>query len=141
MHEILTAKHRKKYATDAGTTMHKKLQQIIIDNDIEHGDIDLINKIKSNKLEIYFSKNARAEVPIAGYINKNFISRRIDRMVAFDNKLYFIDYKTDTDTFRFRDKYIAQIREYATLLRIVYPNHIIRGFILWTHDFTLEEIK
>ena len=84
----------------------------------------------------------KTEVPIAGTINGRFISRRIDRLFTDDEnkRVYVLDYKTDTDRAAFHDKYVEQINEYKTLLRDIYPNYEIRGYILWLHDFSVEEI-
>ncbi len=132
MRNILARYQHQKSATDAGVTMHKKLEFARTDDEI----------IKSHpELLPFFGPNAKTEVPIAGYINGKFISRRIDRMVRNTDKILFMDYKTDTDKTRFYDQYVAQIREYSALLRAAYPGHNVHGFILWTNDFTLEEIK
>lgn len=143
MNEILSIIQRQRHATDAGAAVHKKLEFATADDEI----------IKSHpELAPFFGPNAKTEVPIAGIIDGKFISRRIDRLVPLagegvDGKagrgggIYFMDYKTDTDKTRFYDQYVAQIREYSALLRAAYPGHNVHGFILWTNDFTLEEIK
>lgn len=159
MRDILNARQKQKFATDAGIAMHKRLENMDTNDDI----------IKSHpELLPFFASNAKTEVPIAGIINGKFISRRIDRLVPLraaqgvaaggiqvlpgdqarpadgvvENKeILFMDYKTDINKSTRYDDYIAQIREYSALLHAVYPNCAIRGFILWTNDFTLEEIK
>ena len=57
-----------------------------------------------------------------------------------DKTVYVMDYKTDTDKAINHNKYIAQVREYVALLRAIYPDYTIIGYILWTHDFSLEKI-
>ncbi len=141
--EFLAQKARQKFATECGTAVHKKLQHIVIDNGVGRGDTTLATAIKSRpELLPFFGTNAKTEVPIVGKINGEFITRRVDRLVVLPDKtVLFMDYKTDTNRGLRREKYIIQIREYATLLRAVYPEHTIHGFILWTHDFILEEIS
>ncbi len=132
MREILNTAIRKKFATDAGTAMHRRLQCVTTDDEI----------IKSHpELAPFFGPNAKTEVPIAGVINSKFISRRIDRLIHTGDTIIFLDYKSDTDKFARHENYVAQIHEYSALLHAAYPDAIIRGFILWTNDFTLEEIK
>ena len=141
--EILCAHDAVKFATDAGTDMHNRLGRIVIANDAEHGDPDLIAKIKSvPKLAELFSADSMVEVPIAGNINGHFASRRIDRLLVYDKAktVYVLDYKTDTIPDNFREHYIAQLREYAALLRQIYPEYKICCFILWTHNWSLESI-
>ena len=86
--------------------------------------------------------NAKTEVPIAGKLNGVFISRRIDRLVIDNNgkTIRFLDYKSDTDKNVLRDKYVRQLKEYAELLRSAYPDYKIAGFILWLHDWQLDEV-
>ncbi len=139
MSEILSKIKKQRAATDFGTDIHRRLRNIVIDGDIATGDVDLVKKIRAAKLEMFFRPDAKTEVPISGKINGCFLSRRIDRLLI-DETVCFIDYKTDADKTAFRDKYIAQMNEYAHLLRGIYSDRQIRGYIIWLHDFTLEEI-
>ena len=143
LNEILDAYTNTEYATDAGLRMHTKLQSIVIDGNSCTGDAGLVDQISAHSdLLPFFAPNTRPEVPIAGYINGRFISRRIDRLCIDDmnRKISVLDYKTDTTHDRFYDKYIEQIREYVQLLRMIYPDYSIEAYILWTHDFSLEKL-
>jgi ATP-dependent exoDNAse (exonuclease V) beta subunit len=143
LHEIISEQTRTKYATKCGTDMHTQLQRITIDETGDAGNPDLINKIKSNpQLVRFFSAQSKTEVPIAGTIKNKFISRRIDRLCIDKQKKHIdiIDYKTDTAPDAYRAKYIAQIKEYAELLSAIYLDFSIDGYILWTHDFSLEQV-
>ena len=143
LRDLLAAQKKQKFATDAGTLAHSKMRRVIIDTNIEQGDPKLIQQVRSiPELLPLFSKMAKTEVPVAGIINGKFGSRRIDRMMIDDTSktVVFLDYKTDINKENFRDKYIFQMREYAKLLRDIYPNYVVRGHILWLHDFVLETI-
>lgn len=132
------------HATSAGINMHSKLRQIIIDNNTHVGDKQIIQKILSTpSLPDFFGPTSKTEVPIAGTIHNRFISRRIDRLnINHDTKtISILDYKTDINRHQFYNDYINQINEYATLLHNIYPNYRILGYILWTHDFSLENIQ
>lgn len=143
LYDILKQCEQTRFATDAGTQMHKRLQLVMIDGNETSGDPDLVARI-SAKTELlpFFCTSAKTEVPIAGTIKGRFVSRRIDRLVVdTPNKtVYVMDYKTDTDKAINHNKYIAQVREYVALLRAIYPDYTIIGYILWTHDFSLEKI-
>ena len=91
---------------------------------------------------MFFAENTRTEVPIAGIINGNFISRRIDRLSVDDeNKIVrILDYKTDIEKESRREKYIVQLNEYEKLMRQIYPEYKIEKYILWLHDWTLEKL-
>lgn len=139
---ILSDIEKQKFATSTGKQIHTLLQYYS-ESDTKKSDNELCKKISTNKeLDRFFCADSKAEVPVAGYINGRFVSRRIDRLSTdHDNKtVYILDYKTDSDKNAFHDKYVAQIKEYKTLLHDIYPKYKIRGFILWLHDVVLEEI-
>lgn len=142
--EIIKTLQREKYATDAGTRIHAALRHVVLGNaETSQGDPELIAHIQSNDmLRRLFDADAMTEVPVAGYINHRFVSRRIDRMRVFpqDKRVIFIDYKSDIDPRLLRDKYARQLGEYATLLQDIYPDYAISGYVLWLHDWTVEHI-
>jgi ATP-dependent exoDNAse (exonuclease V) beta subunit len=133
-----------KFATNAGLVMHTKMQSVRLGKN-PSGDIELIHKIEnsSDELKSFFGDNSKTEVPIAGFVNGRFISRRLDRFVVDDvaHTVRVLDYKTDIDNNKFYEKYVAQLHEYMQLLKQIYPNYKISGFILWLHDWKLESIK
>ena len=140
---FLTGANNKDFATKSGTKTHTDLQYVIVDDSGNFGNNDLIKIIQNRSdLKTFFGKDAKTEVPIAGFINGRFASRRIDRLIInHDTKtIDFIDYKTDTDKTLFIEKYKKQLQEYAELLRLAYPGYKISGYILWLHDWGLEQI-
>ena len=142
--DFLTRADNKKYATQHGTKIHAKLQSIVIDEIYgNRGDSEIINDIlQKPNLKQYFCAATRTEVPIAGFVNGIFISRRIDRLlVDHDTKtIDFIDYKSDTDKNMFVKEYKKQLNEYAHLLQSAYPDYKIRGYILWLADWTVQQM-
>lgn len=143
LHNILSDSEKRVYATDTGTKMHALLQHVVIDKEFEQGDQTLIQKIKQNStITRFFTAAAKTEVPIAGFINGKFISRRIDRLLInhTNKQIDIIDYKTDTTRDNYIDNYRTQLHEYAQLLYKIYPSYSVNCYILWTHDFSLENI-
>lgn len=143
LHNIINRTNHEKFATQSGTKMHNTLARIQISSNGNKGDSNIIAHILACPgAAEYFTNTARTEVPIAGTIGDKFISRRIDRMyIDNDTKtIHILDYKTDIDKTSLRSKYIAQLKEYAALLRAVYPDFKITAAILWTHDWQLEKI-
>ena len=137
--ELLKEYDTKKHATDAGNAMHKKMRSINVLNDKDK----VANHIKSRpELAMFFAQNAQTEVPIAAFINGKFVSRRIDRLVVDDKNMvvYIMDYKTDVNKETFRSNYIAQVREYMSIMNKIYPKYKVYGYILWLHDWTLEKL-
>ena len=138
-------------ATNKGTSFHKKMQFLVVDDSkgIYKGDSDLINEVNSHpELKRYFVSSAKTEVPIAGEVfdkesqTKKFVSMRIDRLLVNDeNKsIVFIDYKTDTDKTSFIEHYKSQFDKYTQLLQSAYPGYNVVGYILWKQDWTLNKI-
>lgn len=142
--DILFQIDQREFATKTGYERHLKMQKIVIENDVLQGDTSICAEI-ANRPELlkFFGSNSKTEVPIAGYINDRFISRRIDRLVIDDKEhnVYVMDYKTDTDKAVFREKYNKQLNEYAALLKSIYPECKVFCYILWLNDFTLEKIS
>ncbi len=131
------------FATAAGTVMHQKLCRVFIGAGGVSGDADLVCEISSRpELHEFFSDVSMTEVPIAGTVGGRFVSRRIDRLVVNHDKktVFFLDYKTGVDNQRFYTNYLKQMSEYTKLLQKIYPSYSVRGFILWIHNWTLQEI-
>lgn len=143
LHDFLKSRENQSRATDAGRRMHEQMRRIFINGDETRGDTEILRAVKSRPdLVPFFDANSQCEVPIAGYIRGRFVSRRIDRLhINHDTKtIKILDYKSDTDKTAFYNNYVAQIREYQELMRAIYPGYTVRGFILWLHDFSLQEI-
>lgn len=143
INDFIKKQDAEKFATDNGRIMHAKLQFVRLGSQ-PSGDADLIAKIQElgSELQSFFGENSRAEVPVAGVVDGRFISRRIDRLVIDDAAkcIRILDYKTDTDQEKFRLKYIVQLQEYKSLMKQIYPDYKISCYILWLHNWKLENI-
>lgn len=143
LHDLIDAQNAKKFATDAGTAAHARMQRIVIDGDVSRGDAETVARVRNRAdLMPFFCSHALTEVPVAGRIRGKFISRRIDRMVVneADKTVLIMDYKTDVNPDNLRDAYYAQVREYMELVRQIYPGYSVRGYILWLYNFVLENV-
>ena len=106
---ILSDIEKQKFATSTGKQTHAILQYYSGSN-TKNLDNELYKKFSTNKeLDKFFCADSKAEVPVAGYINGRFVSRRIDRLATNhdDKTVYILDYKTDSDKNVFHDKYVA----------------------------------
>lgn len=142
LRDLMAERVRQSHATDVGTEMHIRMQRISIDAP-RPADVELVGRIRACPgLVEFFGPNSRPEVPVAGTIRGRFISRRIDRMIidTAQKTIRILDYKTDVTHDANRDKYIAQIGEYIALVRRIYPDYAVSGYILWLHDWTLERV-
>ncbi|MDR0967795.1 MAG: hypothetical protein LBL75_03150 [Rickettsiales bacterium] len=133
--EFLQKKESEKFAMNTGKKIHHELQFLQLTDDTK-----VAKKIRDNEfLSQFWEPGSRAEVPISGFVNGHFYSKRIDRMVVLDKDILFFDYKTDTTRIR-REDYKKTIEIYAKLLKSAYPDYNIQGYILWLHDWGLENI-
>ena len=139
LRDILTKYDKDQYAINTGTEMHKKMRFVnMLDNEDE-----VVIQIKSHpELAMFFTPDAKTEVPIAAKIKDKFVSRRIDRMVIDDDNkiIHILDYKTDVDKNTFHANYVAQVKEYVDIIKKIYPKYTVCGYILWLHDWTLEKL-
>lgn len=143
LEQILSAKTHQEHATATGRAVHAKMSHVFYTPNGWTGDLDIVKKLSSiSDLCELFGHLSRTEVPIAGYVNGKFISRRIDRLyINHDTKsIVVLDYKTDLDKKLFYKKYIEQLTEYRALLTQIYHGYHIECKILWLNDFTLENI-
>jgi ATP-dependent exoDNAse (exonuclease V) beta subunit len=142
---ILNERQRQQIAMDSGTNMHARLGKVFCDaSGIWYGDADLVSRLSVvPELTELMGPLSKTEVPIAGKINGRFISRRVDRLyVNRDTKtVVVLDYKTDTNKKTYYQKYAEQLNEYRELLKQIFRYFDIRCKILWTDDFTLENLN
>ena len=139
---LINNENRASIAVETGNAMHALLQKVFYPCN-DGCDTEILEKIsKTPELCEYMGKLSKTEVPIAGFVNGVFISRRIDRLYVNPQtkKVVVLDYKTDINRELYFKKYTEQLREYHDLLKQVYPDFNIQCKILWTHDFTLENV-
>ena len=139
LRDFLDDTNRRNIATAYGTDFHNRLQNIRLD---DIGD-ELVQRILATPdLVRLFDALSKAEVPVAGNINGKFVSRRIDRLRidAANKTIEILDYKTDINHDARRMHYIAQLDEYKNLMLQIYPDFKITCFILWVHDWMLEQV-
>lgn len=134
--ELISDQQSKQFAVNAGRLAHSQLQFV-------NRHPELMDKIKTVPgLDAFFADNSQTEVPVAAMLNNRFVSRRIDRLVINDTTktIKILDYKTDINPDEFYDKYVLQLIEYKEILSKIYPKYKIETYILWLHDWRLEQI-
>ncbi len=105
--------------------------------------------LKNDKLKHFFdyTKYERAlnEVPIQYHINNNLITGIIDRLVFCKETIHLIDYKThrttESDLKTYSEKFKSQIGLYQKGISLLYPNKLIRSYIIYTYTKELIEFK
>jgi len=97
------------------------------------------------ELSFLFQENSGAEVPLVGVVDGQSVSGQIDRIVFDEGKIiHIVDYKSDAKVPDCMEKvpksYLKQLRYYQEMLRNIYPDHVIKKYLLWTHTTQLMEI-
>ena len=83
-----------------------------------------------------FASGSLAEAPVAGVVGNTIVSGQVDRLVVTDNSVLIVDFKTNrnppTTPTDIPSGYIHQMAMYSAVLSRVFPDHTIRGALLWT---------
>ena len=91
-----------------------------------------------------FGPGGRAEVPLSGEIDGQFIAGQIDRLCVGADEVIVLDYKSDRpaprDIGAVPPAYLRQMAAYRALLRRIYPNRHVRCLLLWTEEPRLMEL-
>ena len=120
-------------------------------NDINDICRTVFNILHNPAHHALFGPNSKAEVPLSGVVDGVPISGQVDRLVEITNgrgqveQVLVIDYKTNrpppqTEAGVSR-LYRLQMTAYGKILSQIYPNAIVRPFLLWTDNTHLMELK
>jgi len=70
-------------------------------------------------------------------IDRNGITKRIDRLVVKDDETWIIDFKSSkSETGTYQD----QVKEYMKIIADIYPRKKVKGYLVYFDSFKLEEI-
>lgn len=98
-----------------------------------------------------FGPESRAEVALAGRLPVSFegagdiaISGQLDRLVATDEEVLIVDYKTNRPAPGSPEDaapvYVRQLAAYRLAVATLYPDRPVRAFLLWTDGPSLMEL-
>ena len=83
-----------------------------------------------------FGPTSRAEVPLAGRIDRVVVAGQVDRLVVTDSTVQIVDYKTNRPVPERAEEapaaYLKQMAAYRALLARIYPGRPVRCALLWT---------
>ena len=108
-------------------------------------DIDVPEEILSvfeeKELADLFGPDSLAEVPVIGTLDGQPVSGQIDRLVIKEKEVLIIDFKTNRHIPKIiPDNYQKQLNAYKGLLKNIFPDKIIKAYLLWTENMTCEEV-
>lgn len=150
-----------------GSLIHKILQFLPADDSVDKSEViaEYINKnapdfSTADKAQItqeilsllakeeyreLFGKDSRAEVPVFGEVGGKIISAQIDRLVVQKDKIIIVDFKTNRPAKKTLeetpDSYIKQLDVYKKLISLIYSQHNIETYILWTNEARLMRVS
>ena len=63
-------------------------------------------------------------------------TKRSDRLIVFENEIWIVDFKSAKDP---NAPYQAQVGEYKDILQGIYPQHTVKGFLIYLDCFEAED--
>ena len=144
----------RKFALHRGSFIHEMLQylpnipkekrrEVLIkckpsDIDVPENLLDIFEK---PELDVFFGKNSLAEVPVIGELDGLAISGQIDRLAITEKEVLILDFKTNRFVpKKIPENYQKQLAAYKGLLKNIFPDKIIKSYLLWTESMTLVEV-
>lgn len=132
------------YLPEIAPNLRREVAERIKPADIEIPE-QLYQLLENPQFSALFSQNSLAEVPIIGRIDNQIISGQIDRMVVKENEILIIDYKTNQSVPLNADAvprvYKTQMRAYKQLIKNIFPDKVVKTYLLWLQNITLMEIE
>jgi ATP-dependent exoDNAse (exonuclease V) beta subunit len=95
--------------------------------------------------EIFKNENFRKFFYVNGaevYCEKEVVdaqgmTRKIDRLIVTGSEVWVVDYKTGEPL----PDYTEQVREYIEIVKAIYPDHKVKGYLLYLDKGTVEEVN
>ncbi|MBP5343602.1 MAG: UvrD-helicase domain-containing protein [Alphaproteobacteria bacterium] len=106
-------------------------------------------ELPSNLLDIFhnpqfqelFGPDSLAEVPVIGKWNNMPISGQIDRLIIKEREVLIIDFKTNRYVpSEIPAAYKMQLNAYKGLLKQIFPDKMVKSYLLWIQTMQMEEI-
>ncbi|MGN1063099.1 MAG: PD-(D/E)XK nuclease family protein, partial [Alphaproteobacteria bacterium] len=92
-----------------------------------------------------FGPSSLAEVPIVGVLGTQAVSGQIDRLLIKEKEIILIDYKSNRHVPQTLDAvpaaYKKQLQTYKALLKNIFPDKVIKSYLLWTQNLSITEIE
>lgn len=107
--------------------------------------IDSINNVINNPaLQFLFTNPSVNEIALSGLVefnnNQYLLLGRVDKIVKIKDTIIVIDYKYSRFKGTLAPNYVDQLTLYKNILQKIYPNFMIKAYIIFTTDGTLKEV-
>ena len=141
-----------------GIFIHKLLQHLPaipadkrkdVAEKLKPDDIDippaLFHLMESEDFKHLFGPTSLAEVPVVGVVDNLAVSGQIDRLVVLEKQVLIVDYKSNYRVPQNIDdipqNYKKQLNSYKALLKNIFPDKVVKTYLLWTQNLTWMEIE
>lgn len=103
---------------------------------------DLIEKnismlLKKKKFEKFFIVKEGSVFQELELVDFSGNTHRVDRLIVKDKEVLIVDYKTSRERI---EEDIQQVKEYTLILKDIYPDKTINGFLIYLDNFSLKEV-
>jgi ATP-dependent helicase/nuclease subunit A len=141
--------HRVLYYVDGLEDIGPELERIIkrvndelmTDYPVEAMKRDLLEFLTQEEISPYFrampSRIVKKEHDVSDFQGNLF---RMDRVIFEENRIFVIDYKTGTGQ-EAEKEYLSQVRNYARLLKEIYPDRNVEGIIAYVDLKAIRRVK
>ncbi len=97
----------------------------------------LINILNAQAFQRFFRPEGARVFTEREVINRLGHSKRIDRLLVFENEVWVVDYKSSAAD---RRKSHQQVSEYVDILKSLYPDKTVSGYILYLDTYSTEAV-
>lgn len=105
----------------------------------------LLRLLQEPDFKMLFGADSLAEVPLVGLVDGQPVSGQIDRLVIRPDAVLIVDFKTNRHVPARAEEapemYRRQLNSYRLLIKQIFPDRVVRSYLLWTETMTLMEIK
>ena len=134
---VLTSHHFEEYIN----SLYSKSSFLFQKEDIDSAMNESLYAVNAHP-SIFNNEEAKSEIPLSAYIDGSLKHFRIDRIILDQDFIKIIDFKTDrqADASVLRQKHVAQVKLYATILESLYCDKLVETYLLWTKNALLEKV-
>ena len=102
---------------------------------------NLLNIFQDANFQELFGQNSLGEVPVIGKWNGIPISGQVDRLVIREKEILIIDFKTNRYVpTKIPNAYKMQLDAYKGLLKQIFPDKMVRSYLLWIQTMSMVEV-
>ena len=98
----------------------------------------LIEVLRNERLRPFFIAQDGQVFQEKEIVDQNGHTKRLDRLIIKKDEVWIIDYKSHREL---KKIYHDQVKDYMHLVKELYPDHTIRGFLIYLDELDYEELE